>query len=255
MTILKNIDGAVSGLKSAGASAARAAVQRAMPQVVYDAQRLINNSAILSTLFGLSGVSIRDIPLSLLGGVTLEQAEKVTELIHEIRQARKNLWYVQVTDSNQPIAAGGNPANTPLGLINMLAIDVSYSPYTLTGDKINVGSAVLDRLSGTEAVEMSMTVFDDEVGTIKRWFEGKCKQAANGDGTFGLPVDYCVNIEVVHAIASPEAKITGMPYTSKVLMRPSAIQFDLSRREQAMQEIQLTFQEFDTYLSGGSGIV
>ena len=80
MTILKNIDGALSGLKSAGVSAARAAVQRAIPQVVYDAQRFISNSAVLSTLFGLSGGPDRSSPMGLLGNVSLEHAERMMEL-------------------------------------------------------------------------------------------------------------------------------------------------------------------------------
>lgn len=254
MAILKNIDGALAGLRSAGASAARAAIQRAVPQVVYDAQRLVSNSAVLSTLFGLSGGSIRSVPTPLLGNVSLERVEEVQNLLHDIRMARKNLWYIRVTDQNPPATAGGIPAGVPLGLLDMLAVDVSYSPFTMAGEKINIGSAVLDRLTGTENVDLSLTVLDDEVGTIKRWFEGKCKQAANSDGTFGLPVEYCVNIEVVHAISTPEAAINGMPYTSKMLMRPQAIQFDMSRRDQAMQELQLNFTEFDTHLSGGTGI-
>jgi hypothetical protein len=254
MAILKNVDGALQGLRSAGVSAARAAVQRNLPQVVYDAQRLVNNSAVLSTLFGLSGGSIRDVVTPLLGNVSLEHIERVHALVHEIRMARKNLWYVSVTDNNPPPAAPGLPRETPLGLINMLAVDLSYSPFTLKGDKVDMGSAVFDRLNGKESVELSMTVFDDEVGTIKRWFEGKCKQAANSDGTFGLPVEYCVNIEVVHAIAAPEAAANGTPYRSLVMMRPQAIQFDMSRREQALQELQLSFTEFDTHLSGGTGI-
>ena len=246
-----NVAGAIGGLISAGERAAIRAVQRNLPQVVYDAQRLVNNSAILSTLFGLSGVSIRDVPTPLLGHMTLEQAEATHDRLAQVLLARKNLWYIRVSDLNPPATSPGMPGEAPLGMLDMLAVDVSYSPFTLKGDKVDIGSAVTDRLNGTEAVDLTLTVFDDEAGTIKRWFGGKCNQAANSDGTFGLPIEYCVDIEIVHAIGSPDAQIKGMPYKSFLYMRPQSMQFDLSRRDQAMQEVQLAFTEFETFQSGG----
>lgn len=128
-------------------------------------------------------------------------------------------------------------------LFNLFATSASYAPNTLIGEKIAFGSAMMDRLTGMEAVELQLTTMDDEVGTLKRWFDGKCLQAANLDGTFGLPGDYLVDISIFHAIPKPDDR----SYRFHAKMRPQNIQHDLARGEQTMQELQMTFTQFDTF--------
>lgn len=228
----------------AGARSAILAAQRAVPLVIREVQGLLDFSPPPPPKPG-EVRNIQHIPLPLLGGVTLERARQMHDMVREARVARKNLWFVRLTEASPP----GPGASGVGGVLDLLALDVSYSPCTLVGEKTNVGAAVLDRLSGVESVELSMTVMDDEAGTIKRWFEAKCRQAAHPDGTFGLPVDYCVDIEIVHAVAAEDVPTRAQPYTSHFTMRPQSIQLDLSRRESGFQEHTITFTEFDSFMS------
>lgn len=241
----------------AGARAAAAATQRAMPQVVRDVRSLLDLPDQPSERNRSQGqaADIQGIPLALLGGLTLERARQMQQAIRDARLTRKNLWFIRVTDPNPPKIGYAFQGGHVGGVIDLLAVEVSYSPFTMAGEKVNIGAAVLDKLTGTEAVELSLTTMDDEAGTIKRWFEGKCLQAANPNGTFGLPADYCVNIEVVHAVSAPDVPTRVDPYKSFMTMRPQALQLDMSRRESAMQELGLSFSEFDTFLSAAGGIL
>jgi hypothetical protein len=62
----------------------------------------------------------------------------------------------------------------------------------------------MDKLTGIEPTELSITTMDDSRGSLKRWFDAKVEQAAHSDGTFGLPSEYWVDIECYHA--TPEAR-------------------------------------------------
>lgn len=239
-----------AGLAGAGARAAITAAQNALPQVVRDVQRLLDFSdSVARPVQGGQAVDIQNVPMALLGGATLARARQVHETIRDARLARKNLWFIRVTDPNPPVegvSAGG--------VIDLLSLEVSYSPLTMAAEKINIGAAVFDRMNGSEPVELSLTVMDDEAGTVKQWFRGKCLQAAHPEGTFGLPAEYCVNIQIVHAISDPYLDTQSPPYKDFMTMRPQAIQLDLSRREAAMQELVLSFSEFDTFISNAGGI-
>lgn len=246
-----------SAQAAAGGRAAIAAAQQAVPTVLRDVQRLLNASDLPSRLPGVgAGLgSIENAPLELMGGVTLARIRQMHEMVRDARLTRKNLWFVRVTDPNPPRIGYGFRQGNVGGVIDLMAVEVSYSPFTLVAEKKNIGSAVLDGLNGTESVELTLTTMDDEAGTVKRWFEGKCLQAARPDGTFGVPADYCVNIEVVHAVSVDDAPVRSEPYKSLMTMRPQALQIDLSRRDSALQELTLSFSEFDTFISAIGGIL
>lgn len=149
--------------------------------------------------------------------------------------------------SQMPATGGGAPrptVNLPF-LFNLFATSVSYEPSTLAGEKVRLGGAVMDMVTGGEPVEMSITTMDDEVGTIKRWFDAKTSSAARPDGTIGLPRDYCVRMKVYHATPRPDKRA----YAAFLLMRPVTIRHELSRQEQALAELTLTFSQFDTFMS------
>ena len=142
--------------------------------------------------------------------------------------------------------ASGLSGNTPNvnHLFNLFATSVSYAPNTMTGERVHFGAASMDKLVGTEPVELQITTMDDEAGTLKRWFDAKFGQAAHTDGTFGLPNEYCVNITIYHAV--PQADPAA--YKLHVRMRPQSVQHELSRSDQAMQEVSMTFMQHDTFL-------
>lgn len=228
--------------KTAGYKVALAVAQRMSPKGIKAVQRLIQLESFLDGLFGTPP---DEVPQALFGGLTLKDVRESMEQLRDARLARKNIWFVSITDPNPPpmgydVASVGN-------LINLFATGVSYGPSTITGEKVAIGSAMMDKITGTEAVEIQITTMDDEAGTLKRWFDGKCAQIAHSDGTFGLPSEFCVEIEVVHAVASPDAPMIGVPYSYKGMMRPVSVTHELDRREQAMFEMQMTFTQFDTF--------
>jgi hypothetical protein len=149
------------------------------------------------------------------------------------------------------IALGLGGANS-IGAIaansfDLLAMDVSYGP-SLISDHVQVGSGFIDRPTGRNPTELSITTMDDEAGSLKRWFNGKMDQVALPDGTFGLPADYLVTIEIVHAIPSAEVPGYELAYSKTMRMRAQTLQVDLSRREQAVAELSMTWTQFDNWM-------
>lgn len=130
---------------------------------------------------------------------------------------------------------------------DMLALDVSYGP-ALQADHVQIGSSFMDRPTGRMPTELSITTMDDEAGTLKQWFQAKLDQIAHPDGTFGLPVDYLVNIEIVHAIPSAEVPTAHLAYSYVMRLRPQSIQVEHSRRDQAVAELPMVFNQFDAFM-------
>jgi hypothetical protein len=229
-----------TALQTAGAKAAVAVASRLSPAEVKLASQIVHAGQQLDNVFG---PHFENTPNPLLGGMTPLQAMQRMREIHLARPALKANFYVRITDLHPPQGLNAE------GVLQLLAVDVSYNPATLTGDRIAIGGAVLDRLTGSEAVELRITTMDDEIGTLKSWFDAKCAQAVAQDGTFGLPRDYCVLIEVVHGLPDPEivAASGSEPYSAHVWMRPVTVEHELSRREQALAELSMTFTQFDSF--------
>lgn len=157
-----------------------------------------------------------------------------------------------VNSAASSLGLGGLISTTSIGAIalstfDLLALDVSYGA-ALQSDNVQIGSGFMDRPTGSVPTEMSITTMDDEAGTLKRWFNGKLDQVARPDGTFGLPWEYLVTIEVVHAIPSSDVPGYDLAYSKTLRLRPQTIQGDLSRREQAVAEFQLQLVQFDSFM-------
>lgn len=259
--------------------AAQKIAQQFSTKGILDIQRILQTGDFLQGALGLGGID--DLPQPLLGGITLAKAREMYSQLSNARMARKNLFYIEITDANPPMlgllpripSPGVNPFNVALNtvrsaagglggmiasalgagsasaapdvtnLFNLFATSVTYAPNTMTGERVHFGAVSMDKLTGTEPVELQLTTMDDEVGTLKRWFDSKFDQAAHSDGTFGLPKQYCVDIAIYHAVPN----LREEAYTFKARMRPQNIQHELSRSDQAMQEIQMTFQQFDSF--------
>jgi hypothetical protein len=175
--------------------------------------------------------------------MTLAQARETYEQLRDAQLARKNLFFIRVVDYNPPPIEYSDGALFT-SLFNLFAVDVSYSPSTVTSEKIQLGAAVMDRITGVDPVELSVTTMDDSRGSLKRWFDAKVDQAAHSDGTFGLPCESWVDIECYHA--TPQAREDA--YKIAVRMRPQNVQHDLSRRDNALSEVTMTFTQADTFI-------
>lgn len=302
--------------------AAQAVGQSMSPKMVQDVQRVLGVARTIgqftgiktgiSAIDGLLGLSnSRESASPLLGGLSLRQAQQIAQQQHAARVARKNLFFIRITDENPPqgvyadpvianalgtsrigaavneVVAGisgaaasiggakvgaalgtmaGAAANSIAGRLgisltdqansigriainsfDMLAMDVSYSDG-VTADQQMIGGTFIDKVTGAGPIEFQITTMDDEAGSIKRWFEGKLMQIRHRDGTMGLPAEYVFTVEIVHAVASPDVPNEHLAYRKIARVRANTAQFDLSRRDQALSEIQLTFAEFDPYM-------
>lgn len=177
-------------------------------------------------------------PPMLLGGITLEKAREIFQKSSSVNFAKKNLFYVSVID----VAPGGGE----LADFNLFATDASYSPVTITGDKVNVGSGVFDVPKTGDSVSLRLTTMDDERGTLKRWFKDRASRVCRPDGTHGLPISYLLRVRIVHAFISDTDEVPDA-FFDEYIMRPGSIEYDLSRRDDALQELQMTFEQFDTF--------
>lgn len=170
----------------------------------------------------------------LFGGITPREAKAIYEASRSAPKAKKNLWLIEITS-----AIGG--AET----FNLFATEVDYAPFNIAGDKRRVGAAVIDAVTGGEAVELRITTMDDAAGTLKRWYAMHSALVERPDGTVGLPSEYKVGIRVLHGVVSSTQRVA---YEDKGLFRPSGIEIQLSRREDALQELQMTFTQLDTFM-------
>lgn len=179
----------------------------------------------------------------LWGGVTFDEYRANFVRAASVKHSWKNLFHVQIAERT----AVPESAALSDGFINMLALDVSLSPFTLPGESVPIGSANMDRLASSERVEVRMTTMDDERGSIKRWFMSKCAQATRKDGTFGLPSDYLMVLTITH-MASARTERSDPRLSQAFLVRPSNIDLELSRRAPELEELPLSFVEFDTFM-------
>jgi len=176
-------------------------------------------------------------PTPLLGGLTPTAARAIYDQMRWQKLARKNLWLIEVSS-----ALAGNFSQR----FNMFATDLEYSPYIVSGNKRQLGGAVGDGVQGCEATELRLTTLDDDQGTIKRWFAMHHAQVVAQDGTVGVPSSYAIQFKVVHAFITQDSRRGG--YEDIGLFRPANLDVSLSRREQAMEELQMTFSQMDTFM-------
>ncbi len=212
----------------------------------------ILNSNILRSNFPLASnlldqTLFMNTPSPVFGGITPQEAKSIYSKIAGAKHARKNLFLLEIVDVKKAEGGSGDGISELDidGTFNLFATEVSYSPWTITGEKRKVGGVSTDTVNASEPMEMRITTLDDENGTLKKWFAGKCQQAVHSDGTVGVPADYLVKVSLLHSFIASKLGKNG--YRDVVYMRPANIDMDLSRRESAMQEITMTFMQFDNF--------
>lgn len=154
-----------------------------------------------------------------------------------LSRARKNHFIIQI-ESNLT----GNFSKK----MNLFVTDIDLNPMNISGEKRRVGGTFVDAPTGAEATEIRITTMDDKEGTIKKWFERHCAAVVASDGAFGVPADYGVRITVLHAVVDGEDSTSA--FKNSGLYRAATYELQLSRREQAMQEVNLTFTQLDSFM-------
>ena len=94
--------------------------------------------------------------------------------------------------------------------------------------------------------ELRLTTIDDQQGTLKRWFAAHHGAAAPRDGTVGVPDSYAITIKVVHAFITRGSNRGG--YEDIGMFRPANMALSLSRREDGLEEVQMSFSQLDTFM-------
>ena len=204
------------------------------------------NSGMLGQIFGASSAdslaaqeAYWGAPTPLFGGISPSEAKQIYDDMQANQFSKKNLFLIEVSS---PIDGGGESQR-----FNMFATDVEYAPFTVSADKKKIGGAVIDCAQGGEAVELRMTTLDDSQGSLKMWFASHYGEVSHSDGTMGVPADYAITIKIVHSVISDRQ--TG--YTDIGLYRVGNLDISKSRREDGLEELQMTFSQLDTFMSPG----
>lgn len=196
--------------------------------------RLFEKVGINGTLLPGGGA---DGPAALLGGISLADARRLFEEHSSIVFAKRNLFCIRVRNIQ-----GGDPLD-----INMFATDVSYPAFTVQGDAVQVGTGSFDTVTGSERREMRVTTLDDMQGSVKNWFWERHNAMCHPDGTSGLPVEYVFRVDVLHAFFDERADGATQGRVDTFVMRPGAMDHDKSRRDDGLEEVQMTFTQWDTF--------
>ncbi len=259
------VDKAVSGfsLASAGRAAAMEAVGRFAPKEYSAVNKALSGDylgagidALKQTALGsklnglLSGSLISDLLFQsnrnpLLGGITPAEAKRICAEVQATQYAKKNLFFLEIVDYFPDL--GGTQGQTS-SLFNMFATSVSVGPNTISGDNHAVGSANIDNVHGSERIELRVTTYDDAAGSIKQWFQTRADLIAHSDGTFGVPADYLVQVRILHAAINDDVMARYGGYEEKFIMRCGSLETELNRSEDGLQEVQLSFVQFDTFM-------
>jgi len=230
----------------------------------------------------ISNVLSGQTPIKLMGGVSLARAKQIFSKSAATEYSRKNLFFVSVanvTPLNLPFEsigsligdakdlAGGfsagslfstdtlaNVASMAVPFLNwqnfdfnLFATEVSYSPVQLNHTTQHIGGAAFSNLDGRELVEMRITTLDDESGSLKNWFRKKAALMVMPGGIVGLPITYLLRIRVTHGFIEDDVAGASSAYYDEFVMKPVSIETDLSRRDDGLQELHMTFTQFDNF--------
>ncbi len=208
--------------------------------------RILNSGLLNDVLPGMSGVAAQAMywgrPTPLFGGITPAEARRIFETMQMVRYSKKNLFLVEVSSRLM--------GDWISEWFNLFATELDYAPNTISGDKRRVGGAVLDSPQSSEPVELRITTLDDQFGTIKRWYVNHHAATIAQDGTFGLPggrMGYAIKFKIVHSFVTRGSAPYGA-YEDIGWFRPSNLEYSLSRRDDNLQEIQMTFSQVDTFV-------
>lgn len=171
----------------------------------------------------------------LYGGITPSEAKRIYQEAVDTGRAKKNLFLLKVQS---------NLVGDYSHEFNLFCTDVERGYGEVTGSKSRVGGALVDTLQQREAGTVRITTMDDRTGLLKRWFLDHVVAMAAHDGSFGVPSDYAVVITLQHAFVG---EVDG--FTSRMLCRAQSCESSLSRREDSMEELQMTFTQLDTFMS------
>ncbi len=206
-------------------------------------RRLFDSGLLDSLVPGMGGLAAQTrywgTPTPLFGGISPSEAKRIYEEFRNVELAKKNLFLIEVSSRLY-----GDFSRR----FNLFTTEVDYAPLILSGEKRRVGAANVDAVQSSEAVELRITTLDDKEGSIKTWYAAHHAAAAARDGTVGVPGLYAIRFRIVHAFITQGSNQNG--YEDIGWFRPANLETALSRREDGLEEVQMTFSQVDTFMRG-----
>ena len=244
--VINTAVGAVKGLYNANVSAAN---RQLIGQGGYAVANILNGDY---TALGMQALKFLPnwtnavyiaTPTPLFGGISPSEAIEIYQRNISIQRSKKNLWLLQVQS---------NLLGDASEIFNLFATEVEYSPFTIDGEKIKIGSGNIDRVDGATSTEMRITTTDDTIGNLKRWFQAQVAVAVHQDGTVGVPFDYAIRIAIAHNFITEDsaelAKSKQMCFENIGWFRAVGIEISLSRRDNALEELSMSFTQLDSFV-------
>lgn len=173
---------------------------------------------------------------SLTGGISMRDAREMFKRAARTNYAKTNLFFISIVD----LKSNGSATD-----INFFATAADYPAFTISSSPIQTGGAAFRGRTTYELADIRLTTLDDTSGSVKKWFVERKKRMVHGDGTFGVPMDYLMKIQITHAYAQ-EVRGAGV-YTDEFIVQPGSMELQLTRRDDALQEVQMTLPQFDTF--------
>lgn len=179
--------------------------------------------------------------LPYMGNLSIWDVWQNYKLMNVDNLSRKNFFVLEINDrSNSAPTSNGHKHSQ----FNLLCTSLSFNSFDIQGEAVQIGAVELDKPSANAKTTMTVTVYDDTVGTIKRWAERKALMIAASDGTFMPPAHYVFEVRVVFGSNIADSAF----YEQIYLMRVQTMPHELSRTEQGLEELQLTFTQADTFM-------
>ena len=175
-----------------------------------------------------------------LGGITPEEAQEIYNQMQGQDYARKNLWFLEISSR-----LNDGAQNMP-DLFNLFATNVSYTPGTISGEATKIGAANYDVLQGIEPVELSISTYDDQTGSLKKWFASHMAAAVSSDGTVAEPETYAITVKIIHGFTRRQGADDA--YENIGYFRPVSMELNLDRHENGLEEITMQFAQLDTFM-------
>ena len=194
--------------------------------------------------FGLNAfdnVGLADNALQHMGNLSIRQVWENYKLMNVDDLSRKNFFVLEINDRSHSAPTSGGSIHSQF---NLLTTQLSFNSVDIQGEAIPIGAVEMDKPSANSRTTLSMNVFDDAHGTIKRWAENKAHMIAASDGTFMPPAYYVFDVRIVFGTNIPDENYYEQIYT----MRMQTMPHELSRNDKGLEELQMTFTQTDTFM-------
>lgn len=192
--------------------------------------------------FGLNSFDYQNIKHNALhhaGNLSIQQMWEIYKHTNVDDLSHKNFYVLEINDKSGYAPSSNGAYHSKF---NLFTTNLSFNSFEISGEAVAIGASELDKPTENARTTMTMSILDDKYSTIKQWAEQKSQMISASDGTFMPPAYYVFEVRVVFGTNIPSSYFYEQVYT----MRVQSMSHELSRSEQALEEIQLTLVQSDT---------